>query len=352
MKNLSAYLIAALVFAAPLSSVAQNTRTLQPNERQTNVTGVTTIAAPPAGFDPISASDEDLAYHGFPPRPNETAAPKAYERWAKAMNASKIRISPTLQTTSIYHGPAKLAKNSATPPKENNSTYSSYSWSGYADFTGTSVYGASSYYYVYDDTIIPVAQQAFGVCNGGWDFGSAWVGMDGATGTGVREVLQAGSEFDAYCNGGVKSAYYSLWFEWYPYPEVRISGIPIAPGDNVFVEVWHTSPTQGYAYIVNESTNQSVSVGVTAYPGYPLIGNSAEWILEGVGAWGATTRLTNYVAEPFWSAYAVTESGLVTDPSSASSNTYLMLDGSGHTISYPTLLGPAAFLMQDAPSAR
>ena len=88
MKNLSSALTAVLALTAPLAIAqtalnAPNAHKLQPNEHALNIGGATTIEAPPAGFDPISASDEDLAYHGFPPRPNQNTEPKAFATWAK-----------------------------------------------------------------------------------------------------------------------------------------------------------------------------------------------------------------------------------------------------------------------------
>jgi Peptidase A4 family len=354
MKNFSSTLTAMLVLAAPLATVAQNaqltTHSLQPNEHALNLPGTTTIEAPPAGFDPIAASDEELAYHGFPPRPNETIEPEAYKSWAKAMKASKIRVVPTLEPTNLFHGPGKITRNTSPSGQESNGPLTSHSWSGYVEFTGTNSYGPASYYYLY--AVVPVARQAFGVCNGGWDNASSWVGMDGATGAGVSELLQAGAEFDAYCSAGLTTTFYSLWFEWYPYSETRVTSIPIVPGDDLFVEVWHTTTTQGYAYFVNENTNQALVVGFTAYPGYSLVGNSAEWILEGPPTFTPVTRLTNYIADPFWSAFAVNESGVVTTPSSPASNPITMLDFSSNPISYPTLLGPTSFLMQDEGTAK
>ena len=61
MKSLYSALTAIFVFAAPLAGIAQNPRQLQPNEHALNLPGATTIEAPPAGFDPITASDEELA---------------------------------------------------------------------------------------------------------------------------------------------------------------------------------------------------------------------------------------------------------------------------------------------------
>src|SRR5277367_2456800 len=88
-------LVSALLLAAPLAGTAQQQlQQLKPNELTTNVAGVTTIAAPPKSFNPLTASDQDLEYYGFPPKPNEIAAPKAFASWQKAMTASKIRVKP------------------------------------------------------------------------------------------------------------------------------------------------------------------------------------------------------------------------------------------------------------------
>ena len=357
MKNLSTALTAVLVLAAPLAGMAQNTHKLQPNEHTLNLPGATTIDAPPAGFDPITASEQDLAYHGFPPRPDQNATPKAYATWVKAMNASKTRVVPKLEQTEIYHGPVKPAKLANPMSVEfapglasqpSNTAYS-YNWSGYVDFSGATSYGSKSYYFLVNDYVVPVAQQAFNACTGGWDYASAWNGIDG---WGSPDVLQAGIEFDAYCalGGLIKSTYYSAWYEWYPYGEVRISGLPIAPGDDMFVEVWHTSATQGYAYMVNYTNNQSVEVGFTAYPGYGLIGNSAEWVVEAPSVGGGITTLTNYIMDPFWDAYAYTE-GYATFNDIDEATPVDMLDSKNYVISYPEYVGIESFVMHDENSA-
>jgi len=318
MKNLSSALTAVLLIAAPLAGIAQNLHKLQPNEHALNLPGATTIEAPPAGFDPINASDQDLQYHGFAPRPNQNTEPKAYATWVKAMQHSKNRLVPTLEQTTIFHGPAKPQKAPSAAVVESNlalsqqpsNTYYSSNWSGYVDFSGATSYGSTSFYYIVNDMVVPVAQQKPGTCTGGWDWGSEWNGIDG---WGSPDVLQAGVEFDAYCSGSTKAAYYSAWYEWYPYGEVRISSLPVTAGDDIFVEVWHTSSTQGYAYIVNENTGSYVDIGFTAYPGYPLKGNSAEWVVEAPTVGGSLATLTDFTDVPFWSAYAYTESSAFYD---------------------------------------
>jgi len=344
MKNLSTALTAVLLLAAPLAGIAQNPHKLQPNEHALNLPGATTIDAPPAGFDPIAASDEELQYHGFAPRPNQATEPKAYATWVKAMQHSKVRMVPTLEQTTIFHGPAKpqqlanptaVESNAALSLQPSNTYYSGY-WSGYVDFSGASSYGSTSFYYIVNDMVIPIAKQ--GGCDGGWDWGSEWNGIDG---WGSGDVLQAGVEFDAYCAGTTKSSYYSAWYEWYPYGEVRISSLPVTAGDDLFVEVWHTSSTQGYAYLVNYSTGQYVEVGFTAYPGHALIGNSAEWVVERPSVGGTLATLTDYTMIPFWDAYAYTEAYAFYDI--ANGNPVDMEVGTT-VVSYPEYLGPEAFV--------
>lgn len=344
MKSLSSALTAVVLLAAPLAGIAQNPHKLQPNEHALNLPGATTFDAPPAGFDPINASDEELQYHGFAPRPNQATEPKAYATWVKAMQHSHTRMVPALEQTTIFHGPAKPQKlanptavesNAALSQQPSNTLYSG-NWSGYVDFSGASSYGSTSYYYIVNDMVIPVAKQ-YG-CDGGWDWGSEWNGIDG---WGSGDVLQAGVEFDAYCSGSTKSQYYSAWYEWYPYGEVRISSLPVTPGDDIFVEVWHTSSTQGYAYLVNENTNQYVEIGFTAYPGYPLVGNSAEWVVERPSVGGSLATLSDYTDIPFWNAYAYTESSAFYDM--ANGNPVDMEVGTT-IVSAPAYFGPEAFV--------
>ncbi len=355
MKTVFSALAAVLVLSAPMANLAQNTKHMQPNEVATNLPGVTTILAPPAGFDPINASDEDLAYHGFPPRPNQNTEPKAYATWVKAMNGSKTRVTPKLEQTSVFHGPVQLKQKVNASALESNialagqpsNTYNSSNWSGYVSFSGATSYGSKSYYFTVNDLTVPVAQQAFGACTGGWDWGSAWNGIDG---WGSSDVLQAGIEFDAYCSGGARSAYYSAWYEWYPYGEVRIPSLPIAPGDDIFIEVWNTSSTAGHAYLVNYNTGQAVNIAFSAYPGHPLVGNSAEWVIERPSVSGSLATLTNYIMDPFWDSYAYTQ-GDAAFYDIATSTPVDMLDNSGNLISYPEYVGVEAFVGHDTGSA-
>ena len=126
--------------------------------------------------------------------------------------------------------------------------------------------------------MVPVAQQANKVCNGFYDHSSQWDGFDG---WGSDDVLQAGSEADAYCSGSTKATFYSSWIEWYPFSSVRVS-IPAAqPGDLMASDVWYTtSSPHGHAYLVNWTLQQAQTYAFNPPSGTTFVGNSAEWVLE------------------------------------------------------------------------
>jgi hypothetical protein len=339
MKQHMFSLVSALLLAAPLTSAAQQQlQQLKPNELATNLAGVTTIATPPKGFNPLTASDQDLEYYGFPPRPNEIAAPKALATWQKAMAASKTRVTPVLEVSRNSSSPAKMNTGSV-PTGGGAGPATSPSWAGYVNTNGVTTYGNSSFYYVIANYDVPNVRQA--VCDGTWDYAITSVAIDG---WGSSDLLEAGTEEGAYCSGTTKSTYYSAGYGWYPSGWTNITSLPVAPGDELFAEVWTTSPSSGHAYFVNLSAKQSVIVNFSAAAGTHLIGNSAEW---GMSLYGGLARQTNYISEYLSNAYAYNFGYSAVDPGSASSFRVTMVNGLGSTIASPTLLGTNAIWIQN-----
>src|SRR5271157_596985 len=266
----------------------------------TNLPGVRSIPAPPADFNPQTASPEALQQYGFPPRPDANLAPGAFAAWRKAVTVPQNRVNPTLEQTEIYHLPLKAAPQGiANPPQgggpsaiRNVIQINTYNWSGWAVEDAKDPFGVEAIQAV---LVVPVARVPFYSCTGSSDYSSQWVGIDGFASS---DVLQAGTEADAACGA---PPFYSFWYEWYPFSEVRI-GYPFtaSAGDFVFVEVWNTSSTVGYAYIADFSTQQVVVLNFSAPSGTTLIGDSVEWIVERPGIGGGLAELTNYLDVWMW----------------------------------------------------
>jgi Peptidase A4 family len=311
-------------------------------------------------------SASDLAAWGYPPQPDPNAAPQAYAVWANAVAAAQTRIFPWLVRSIRAHGPTlgsqSIVLSNSTPVVASaaNSALGSYNWSGYLNTNANgAVFTSVSAQYV-----VPRAQQAPGACTGGWDYSSTWVGLDGA-GAGANDVLQAGTYADAFCgpsnapdddddddvssSSQTTATRYSAWYEWYPINATNISGLTVKPGDNMFVEVWSTSPTTGGVFVVDLNTQQYVSVNLTAPAGVQVAGGSAEWITERPSIAGSLTTLTNYISEYVSGAYAVDSSGTTYAP--AASTPVVMVDQNMQPISYPSLLGTDAMQIQNTGSS-
>src|SRR6185437_6005583 len=229
---------------------------------------------PPANFDPLAASDAELAQFGFPPRPDAATAPDRYAVWKKLVTAPQHRVAPALEHTIIHNGRARLVPRGGAPDLARNArsgiandaaSVTTMNWSGYAVVDGANPFQSGTT--VYGEWVVPVAQQATGSCTGTWSYSSEWVGIDGFTSS---DVLQAGIEVDAFCSSGSTRAVYSAWYEWYPDAETRITNLSPAPGNTTGAEVWNTSPTPGTASIVNYTTEQSVSLAFNAPAGARL----------------------------------------------------------------------------------
>ena len=326
----------------------------------TNLPNIRAFVQPPPTFNPVFASPEALQQYGFPPKPDQLKAPAAYSAWAKAVSAPQTRLqSPELEQTPIFNGPAQIRPSgeSKPPDSEFNSTstnciaINSSNWSGYAVYDNTTNPFAKSSIYAY--WIVPLAQHAFGNSSGGWDYSSQWVGIDGF---GSPDVLQAGTEADAYASGSTKATFYAAWIEWYPFSESRISNFSVAPGNEMFVEVWNTNATTGHAYLINISTQQAVAFTFDAPSSTRLVGNSAEWVVGRPAIGSSLATFTNYVACPFDACYAVgsVKGGTynrVYYPGIKLAGTTVfaisMLDNAGNVISIPALVGPSDVWFRD-----
>lgn len=315
--------------------------------------GVTQVPAPPAGFNVLGASRAANVQYAIPPAPDPAVAPKAYNEWQKAVTTGVTnRVSTTLTQTNIWNGPMKKAGPSAPSGIANNVvTATSSNWSGPSVVNSQNPFQLEA---IIGEFVIPTAHQAFGSCTGGWDYSSLWPGIDG---NGSGDVLQAGVEVDAYCKGGTTASFYSAWVEWFPFSETRVS-FPVHPGDLLFVEVWSTSRTNGYAYFYNYSTNQSAEYHLTPPSGTSLTGNSVEWIVERPGVGGGLATLTNYIdsAWPYGIAWNYTAAKPTyywegQTPAVGTLELITMLDNSSKGISSATVENSDFLWFQDFGSA-
>jgi hypothetical protein len=258
--------------------------------------GARTFPAPPAGFNPLAASDAALRTYGFPPRPDPFRARKHYAAWSHLVAGAKIPIVPHLRTLPVRHRPMIPATpNTASVVTHPSQTYST-NWAGLALLGPATSFGTNSFYAMWGQWNVPIGEQQYNTCTGGTEYSATWVGMDGSPGK-SSDVVQAGTESDAYCAGGVTYPNYYAWYEWYPAYTQQIDNFPISPGQDISVEVTVSGPTSAAIFMTNQTTNQFVAIGFDAPAGTNFVGNSAEWVVERPEINNKLGTLANYVTQ-------------------------------------------------------
>jgi Peptidase A4 family len=314
----------------------------------TNVKGVSIIAPPPAGFNPLTASANERKMYGVPPEPDPVRAPKAHAMWQQSMaHFSDPRdTNVEVKQTNKFHRPGQQAANSATKQVANGMvTAEYYNWSGTAVFSSGTPFSAEAILGIFD---VPTAHVALNSCTHSEVYSSEWVGVDGYNNS---ALFQAGVDADASCDNGVTSTFYSSWFEWIPNAETEVGTPLITPGDLLLVEVWNTSPTVALAYFHDISSGIIEEYQFDAPAGASVIGQSVEWIVERPEVGGSFSTLANYIDVPWlegiaWNYEAAhpTYYYIGQNPPSNTLSLITMVEPTGCTsncvgISFPTIIG-------------
>jgi hypothetical protein len=311
----------------------------------TEVAGISTFIEPPASFNALEASDQELALYGFPPRPDKTANAQRYESWAKMMIAPKARWKGPLKLSPHKMEAPPTAKASQTAQVNYQIQYENPFWSGFGNYKPISTYNTSrtsqaSFSVAEAVFNVPIVEDPYGVSgcqNNANGIVNLMVGIDAPT-------LEAGVLAD---NPGW--LYFSGCFVYTPIYYAQIGAgtstsilqeFTVNPGDTIFVEVWDTSSTTGYAFIYDETTFTYATYAITLTP---IVGNSAQFIMGRVYSNGSTTLtpLPNYTND-FWSdVWAMDFGGRMFGPGTNTTTSttvwYQMSDDAGdQETSYPT----------------
>jgi hypothetical protein len=275
----------------------------------------TVFASVPAGFEPNLATDEELAYYGYPPRPDPGNA-RAMSLWQRAVHTNRV---PTdlLERPDRFHRPAQELSTRQTAT---NSTGTSGNWSAVildgssADFDSIVGFWA----------VPNVATQVSGTANA---YSSTWVGLDGS---GTQDLIQDGTESDWISD----KAAYDAWVEVLPAAEDILTGLPVNPGDAIYAATQYKvvdGKAYAYFYMTNFNTVKSVSVSIAFPTDLKYTGQSAEWVEERTQIDGTFEHPMPNYGIAFMSAGYASRSGSTTlyppngTPSSVATTEYITM---------------------------
>ena len=229
--------------------------------------------APPVDFDPNMAEARLLRKHGIPRRPDAEKEPHLRKIWDRAFASKPTFIKAQVAVDHIM----SKRKRPVIDKKLDRVDFSPSGWAG-------TVVPVSQFNYnpaqpvntVYGEWFIPTVTPIPNEPSGGQTVGF-WVGIDGY---GNGQVLQAGSAATVSGNNVV----YWVWTEWFPIGAIQVTNFPIKPGDYLTVLVCAPQPDHGFCSMLNKTTNQATSIGITNPPNTTSIGATAEWIVEGISS--------------------------------------------------------------------
>jgi hypothetical protein len=345
--------VTALSFSFTMTAAAQSeaARSMYASSANvsTNVAGIHTFAAAPRNFSPLTASDEELATYGFPPRPDKTIDADKYAKWARAMVAAKYRSTKELKPLAYSSREMMLGKQkstieatSATPAQVISSN-----WSGVANTNKLTKWNAKT---SFDEVVsvfnVPVAQAPFSACAAGITgpfYEVSWNGIDGYSN---GDVLQGGSLSAADCSG---DTLYQAWVEWYPSYSI-VPVFNVNPGDDMYVVTYNFSGgfNPGNVFVEDLTTQTYYTASLSWLSGPGLVGNSAEYIVERpcCNNDGYPLALANYIYN-FWSdSFAYNGNGGLFYPGSSAATTAILTmydDGYSQTISDVAGVGSTGF---------
>jgi hypothetical protein len=353
---LALMLLCGTVYGAQSADASNPSKAPSPHAVKTNMPGIYAYTQPPADFNARTASQQELASWGYPPRPAASEGATALARWLDEVNPAMQRVVPDLvRREGIYHRPAEDLKVAATGARNAPITATSGNWSGMAILP---VEGGQPFYSVSGRWTVPTVKQAPGSCSGGWDYSSQWVGLGGFN---DQFLFQAGSAANVFCDIGNNLPEYFPWIEWLPESEIVIyknaateTLYPFAAGDYLIVTVW--APAASWSGGVSTTGNlsfQDVTQGWTfslattaaALGGSEVTGQSAEWIVERTEVNGELATLPDYVSNP-WYLTKATDLGAVIHypgaPGTSTAYNVTMLDNSDLPYSFVDLFGKDA----------
>ncbi|HBQ95236.1 MAG TPA: hypothetical protein DD856_09490, partial [Sulfobacillus sp.] len=236
------------------------------NSASFSIRSVKVAPKPPAGFNPVTASNKALEHYGFPTRPTHLARLKA---WTAAVFHAKHEVAPNPILGRQYIG----------RPRSQTFGLSGTSYGEWAGYTDIGSDGGNikhdNTYANWDVSSIPGDSS---YANSEWETDPTvgfWTGIGGAT-SNSDSIIHAGTADIA-----TTIPQYRCWTEDYPDDPVY-EGPVINPEDEVFVEVTYNGDGTTSYFLENTSTgNYSSFTNSTPY----YDDTSADFVAEVKGAY-------------------------------------------------------------------
>jgi hypothetical protein len=304
----------------------------------TNINGIYTYPDAPKGFNPLTASDVELASYGFPTRPDKQAEPDHYRMWERAMIAAKIRWHGELKARELPNHGMPLAPPAHTAEALGSQLATSVSnaeASGVILKSGVGKWSSGSFADMWSTISVPVVSQPFAnsSCTDGWYESMSLVGIDGyvffspATGNPLFQPGETtGVEEAFYCYNGGPSVYAAI-FGW---GTALNQAFALNPGDSFYTEIHAFGGCNNGSAFIEDLRTLTYNSYVLPNPCLPAqTGRSANWIVfrppySNSGEIDGLSPLANTINLSFEGAEVLTLAGKPFYPGSQTTTTQVL----------------------------
>jgi hypothetical protein len=260
--------------------------------------------SPDPGFNPLTASDQELEKFKLPPRPNAESSPHAFGNWRRAMSPP-LHFIPNAELQTLVKDLKNLfriaVRRRQRPQQASDSAELSNNWSGayIRDDLG------ETYNLIQGTWMVPRPYPPPPHIPGGpWSHGdftaSVWIGLDGHEGgslslpqIGTTQKVCVAADTSNLADLKVKvTAWWEWWYKDDPNAhqiDLSTSVFPVQTGEVICAQLDVLNPTKVRAFFKNQSsglvyppfdlTEPPVTVQNPAGP-VKVEGQTAEWIVE------------------------------------------------------------------------
>lgn len=308
----------------------------------TNLANIHTYAEPPKGFNPLTATDVELATYGFPQRPDKQADPDHYALWERAMVAAKIRWHGDLKPgTNSGHkmmipvgsSQAQLVEQSQAQPQTGPLHLSNISGSGVVLDNGVKKWNnKTSFNDIWTEISVPVAQLPFDNttgCTAPDYFSLSLAGIDGEIWFGANGVPFFLPQENAGVLSAVDCSNSPVYWAYVGWEDSLNTEFQVNPGDLFYTELHAFGGCNNGSAFVEDLTTLTYNSYSIANPCNLLqIGRFANWMVwrlccDGPGPDGAWP-LANTIGISFEGATVMNGSGKLSYPGSQAASTEIL----------------------------
>lgn len=248
---------------------------------------------PKNGFDPMKASNAELACFGLPERPDVATAPEYYQFWQAMLGPPNTFLAPVFPTVDeLLEGMSKrlLAERRfhTRLTRQFHHRRTSRNWSGsyitpiprpnrFLQVVGS---------WTVPDPEVPRVPPSGADRNNGEFQSSTWIGVGGKPS--YNTLPQIGTHQFLIVSNGQATAKFEAWWQWWiknrrvHHISIPIKNFQVTVGDEILASLTVEAPWPGEVRfnIKNRRTGALVTFKTQSPKDIPHLGSTAEWIHE------------------------------------------------------------------------